>query len=113
MTLLDDVAEAFLQIHLTKSADPQRSFDMASLTIEDAYEVQRRVIAARVERGEKVVGHKVGCTGRAIRRQFGAQDLRFSPENAVFLALRQESTRLLGIRPDSWQTNCRPRGRRE
>ncbi len=71
MSLTDDIADAFLQIHLTKRADSRRNFDLASLSIEDAYEVQRRVIAARVATGEKVVGYKVGCTSRAIRRQFG------------------------------------------
>ena len=71
MSLTDDIANAFLQIHLTKSTDCRRSFDLASLSIEDAYEVQRRVIAARVATGEEVVGYKVGCTSRAIRRQFG------------------------------------------
>ncbi len=71
MTFLDDVADAFLQIHRSKSLDREHAFDMASLSVEDAYEVQRRVIAARVATGEKVVGYKVGCTSRAIRRQFG------------------------------------------
>ncbi len=71
MSHLDDIAETFLQIHLTKDANPQPSFDLASLSIEDAYEVQRWVIAARVATGEAVVGYKVGCTSRAIRRQFG------------------------------------------
>ena len=71
MSSLDDISAAFLQIHLSRSHDARSSFDMASLSIDDAYEVQRRVIAARVARGEQVVGYKVGCTSRAIRRQFG------------------------------------------
>ncbi len=71
MSLLDEIGQAFLQIHLSKGLDAQCSFDVASLSIDDAYEVQRRVIAARVARGEEVVGYKVGCTSRAIRRQFG------------------------------------------
>jgi 2-keto-4-pentenoate hydratase len=71
MTSLDDISTAFLQIHLSKTHDARYTFDMASLSIDDAYEVQRRMIAARVARGEEVVGYKVGCTSRAIRRQFG------------------------------------------
>jgi 2-keto-4-pentenoate hydratase len=70
MTSLDDVSTAFLQIHLSKTHDARYSFDMASLSMDDAYEIQRRMIAARVARGEEVVGYKVGCTSRAIRRQF-------------------------------------------
>jgi 2-keto-4-pentenoate hydratase len=42
-----------------------------SLSLDDAYEVQRRVVAARTAEGEQVVGYKVGCTSRAIRQQFG------------------------------------------
>lgn len=71
MSLTDDIAETFLRLHVTKNAESQPSFDLASLSIEDAYEVQRRMIAARVATGEEVVGYKVGCTSRAIRRQFG------------------------------------------
>jgi 2-keto-4-pentenoate hydratase len=74
MSHLDEIAETFLQIYLTRSVDPQRSLDLASLSVEDAYEVQRRVIAARVASGEEVVGYKVGCTSKAIRRQFGLQE---------------------------------------
>jgi 2-keto-4-pentenoate hydratase len=66
-----DIAEAFLQIQLSKTLDPSVEFDMAALSIDDAYAVQRLVIAARVARGETVVGHKVGCTSKAIRQQFG------------------------------------------
>jgi len=68
---LVDIAEAFLQIHLSKFLGSSVEFDMGALSIDNAYAVQRQVIAARVARGEAVVGHKVGCTSRAIRQQFG------------------------------------------
>jgi 2-keto-4-pentenoate hydratase len=71
MARLADIAKGFLQIWLSKTLDPSLHFDMGSLSIDDAYEVQRQVIAARVAQGEHVVGYKVGCTSRAIRQQFG------------------------------------------
>ena len=71
MNSLDNVAEAFLQIHLSRTLDPSLHFDMASLSLDDAYEIQRRFIAARIAEGESVVGYKVGCTSKAIREQFG------------------------------------------
>jgi 2-keto-4-pentenoate hydratase len=74
MTVLNDLAEAFLQIQLTRRLQSGISVDLTALSIEDAYEVQRRVIAARVARGEKVVGYKVGCTSDAIRRQLGLNE---------------------------------------
>jgi 2-keto-4-pentenoate hydratase len=74
MRNLAELAEAFLQIHLSKKLDPPVEFDLDMLSIDDAYEVQRRVIAAREARGEQVVGHKVGCTSKAIRQQFGLSE---------------------------------------
>ncbi len=40
------------------------------LTIEEAYKVQDLVTEVRIESGEHIVGYKVGCTSKAIRRQF-------------------------------------------
>ena len=74
MRHLAELAEAFLQIHLSRKLDPSVEFELGALSIDDAYEVQRRVIAAREARGEKVVGHKVGCTSEAIRQQFGLSE---------------------------------------
>jgi len=74
MRQLVEIAEAFLQIHLSKKLDPSVEFDLGTLSVNDAYEVQRQVIAAREARGEQVVGHKVGCTSKAIRQQFGLSE---------------------------------------
>jgi 2-keto-4-pentenoate hydratase len=71
VNLLDDIAEVFLHVYLSKTLDPSLHFNMDSLSIDDAYEVQRRVIAARVAEGEHVAGYKVGCTSKAIRQQCG------------------------------------------
>jgi 2-keto-4-pentenoate hydratase len=74
MSRLADLAKVFLQIHLSKVFDSSLHFDMASLSLDDAYEIQRRVIAARVAQGDHVVGYKVGCTSKAIRQQFGLSE---------------------------------------
>lgn len=44
---------------------------ITELTIADAYDVQDRVIERRRADGETPVGWKVGCTSRAVQRQFG------------------------------------------
>jgi 2-keto-4-pentenoate hydratase len=41
-----------------------------SISIDEAYDVQDRVIERRVASGERVAGYKVGCTSPAIRKQF-------------------------------------------
>ncbi len=71
MTLLDDVTAAFLHLLDRKALPSPCRIDIRALSVEDAYGVQRRVIAARVAKGEQVIGYKVGCTSKAIRRQFG------------------------------------------
>lgn len=74
MSRLADIAKVFLHIWLSKTLDSSAHFDIGSLSIDDAYEVQRQVITARVAQGEQVVGYKVGCTSRAIRQQFGMSE---------------------------------------
>jgi 2-keto-4-pentenoate hydratase len=41
------------------------------LSVEQAYEVQSAVAQLRCERGEQVIGYKVGCTSPTIRTQLG------------------------------------------
>ncbi|MFO7904296.1 MAG: 2-keto-4-pentenoate hydratase [Planctomycetota bacterium] len=74
MSQPDNIAELFLKIWKDKRATSECTFDLGSVSIDDAYEVQRRVISARVAEGERVVGYKVGCTSRAIQQQFGLSE---------------------------------------
>lgn len=41
------------------------------ITIEDAYRVQQRMIARRLEAGERIVGKKIGVTSRAVMTMLG------------------------------------------
>ena len=45
---------------------------IATLTVEDSYEIQWGLRCVREERGEKVIGYKIGCTSSRIRQQLGA-----------------------------------------
>jgi len=47
---------------------------ISKLTIGEAYEIQDLVTKKRIEKGERVVGYKVGCTSNAIREQFGINE---------------------------------------
>src|SRR5207244_1676237 len=40
-------------------------------TIPAAYALQAEVARLRIERGERLIGYKVGCTSRAIQQQLG------------------------------------------
>ena len=46
-------------------------------TIEEAYEIQSLWRQLRLERGERVVGRKIGLTSRAMREQFGVNEPDF------------------------------------
>lgn len=43
----------------------------ADITIEDAYHIQQRMIARRVEKGERIVGKKIGVTSQAVMTMLG------------------------------------------
>lgn len=50
------------------------TIDIRSITFDEAYEIQEKVIAERIAEGETHVGYKVGCTSRAIQSQFGLEE---------------------------------------
>ncbi len=44
------------------------------MTVEDGYHIQRAIIAAKVARGERVIGKKIGLTSRANQDVFGVRE---------------------------------------
>ena len=53
--------------------------DQFTLTLDDAYAVQRELTSARVEAGQRVVGWKLGYTSAAMREQMGIDQPNFGP----------------------------------
>ena len=51
-----------------------RGFD---ITIEDAYHIQQRMIARRIENGERVIGKKIGVTSKAVMNMLGVHQPDF------------------------------------
>ncbi|AMO35792.1 2-oxopent-4-enoate hydratase [Thauera humireducens] len=43
----------------------------SDITVEDAYRVQQRMIARRLEAGERIVGKKIGVTSKAVMNMLG------------------------------------------
>lgn len=58
----------------SKQCQRTGSTPIAALTLDQAYEVQSRILERRIEQGDTPVGYKVGCTSRAIREQFGLEE---------------------------------------
>jgi 2-keto-4-pentenoate hydratase len=61
--------------------------DSRPLALDDAYRIQALVTGARLERGERVVGWKLGYTSAAMREQMGVASPNFGPlTDAMLLA---------------------------
>ncbi|WP_322096515.1 2-oxo-hept-4-ene-1,7-dioate hydratase [Pelagibius marinus] len=60
-------ADSILRAEETRVVVPQLSKTYPSMTIEDAYDVQRRWAAGRIAKGAKVAGRKIGLTSRAMQ----------------------------------------------
>jgi 2-keto-4-pentenoate hydratase len=57
------------------SLRPWRSFvPPDELTPEQAYALQGEVARLREERGERIIGYKIGCTSRAVQDQLGIRE---------------------------------------
>ena len=70
---LGDLARRMLADHDTRNPGPRAGIP-AGMTTADAYALQAEVARLRVERGEAIVGYKVGCTSRAVRDQLGVSE---------------------------------------
>ena len=71
---LDNLAVNFLDAFYNKRFSGDTSIDLSELSLRDAYLVQDKVVKKRVQKGETVIGYKVGCTSTAIREQFGLEE---------------------------------------
>lgn len=60
-------AEAILRAERDRKPIPQLSKTYPAMEIEDAYRVQDIWVQARIAKGARVVGHKIGLTSRAMQ----------------------------------------------
>ena len=68
---LDDFVDEFLGFSRTKRFERKSRLPISTLTMDQAYEVQSRLVRRHVQQGKRIGGYKVGCTSRPIRKQFG------------------------------------------
>lgn len=62
-----DAANMILKSDETREICPQLSTTWPNMTLEDAYDVQRRWSEARIAKGAKIIGRKIGLTSRAMQ----------------------------------------------
>ncbi|MGI5219426.1 2-keto-4-pentenoate hydratase [Nocardia sp. CA-290969] len=68
---IDAIADQMLQAELTGSARGPLTDDYPAMDTELAYQIQDEALSQRIERGETVVGVKLGLTSPAKQRQMG------------------------------------------
>jgi len=73
LQLGDELYEA-LAAGKTVSPLTSRGFD---ITIEDAYHIQQQMISRRLEKGEKIIGKKIGVTSKAVMNMLGVHQPDF------------------------------------
>lgn len=62
-----DAAAGLFQAEQSRVVIPQLSKSYPEMTLEDAYDVQRRYAALRVKNGARMIGRKIGLTSRAMQ----------------------------------------------
>ena len=75
MTTLAAYAETLDEAAVARKAVPQLTHALPGLTVEDAYAIQKLSIERRLQRGERLVGVKMGLTSRAKMRQVGVEQM--------------------------------------
>ncbi|KPC94911.1 2-keto-4-pentenoate hydratase [Streptomyces sp. NRRL F-6602] len=79
---MDDVAALLTAAAKTRTPCAPIREHLGATDIDAAYEVQRRLVAARTAAGARRVGAKIGLTARAVQQQFGV----FQPDFGVLFA---------------------------
>ena len=74
MRSIDLLASKFTQAFYERNWSGEFEPPVSDISIAEAYAVQDLVAEMRVQRGEEIVGFKVGCTSEAIRSQFGLNE---------------------------------------
>ncbi|MFI0470834.1 2-keto-4-pentenoate hydratase [Saccharopolyspora sp. 5N102] len=78
---IDSAATRLIAAAATRSpCSPVRDL-VGDTDVDAAYQVQRRVVDAKVDAGARVVGAKIGLTAAAVQQQFGV----FQPDFGVLL----------------------------
>ncbi len=74
MELITNNAAVLDQAALNAKATSQLSV-LKSFTLVDAYEIQKKSIQHRIDRGENIIGYKLGFTSKAKMEQMGVHDI--------------------------------------
>jgi 2-keto-4-pentenoate hydratase len=75
--VLDRLVESLVRAEASCRPIEPLTATVPTLSVSDAYAIQTRIIARRVEGGERIVGRKVGLTSAAMQAQLGVAEPDF------------------------------------
>ena len=71
---LDDAAQKIEDAYIAKNPAPLSSQASDGLTVDQAYEIQEKLVEIRVNKGEEIVGYKAGLTSAPSQKKFGVTE---------------------------------------
>ena len=72
--IIKSLGASFSNAFYSRKFDGDPKFPIDALSLDEAYRIQDEAIRLRMEKGEQIVGYKIGCTSRAIQQQFGLKE---------------------------------------
>jgi 2-oxo-hept-3-ene-1,7-dioate hydratase len=72
--IINDIAEQLLRAEKTRERIPPPSARHPGMTVDDAYAIQRALVAMKVAEGRTIKGHKIGLTSRAMQSIVGIDE---------------------------------------
>ncbi|HYD62069.1 MAG TPA: 2-oxopent-4-enoate hydratase [Noviherbaspirillum sp.] len=74
---LERAGDALYEAWLSRHVMPPLSASMPELTIDDAYQIQKRMVARRIAEGESIIGKKIGVTSKAVQQMLNVHQPDF------------------------------------
>jgi len=74
---IEKLGDALYEALVTRQPIAPLTATHPEMTIEDAYHVQQRMLARRLEKGERIIGKKIGVTSKAVMNMLGVHQPDF------------------------------------
>ena len=76
-SVIEQLGDELYNALVTRQVIDPLTSRFADITIEDAYGIQQRMISRRLEKGERIIGKKIGVTAKAVMNMLGVDQPDF------------------------------------
>jgi len=70
-TLIDTLGDELYRALVSREAVEPLTSRYPEITLADAYRIQQRMVSCRLDKGERIVGRKIGVTSKAVMNMLG------------------------------------------